>query len=153
MIALLERYQVPYQALHQSTATQSIEATAQARGIESRNMLKCVLLRNLDDQLFLACTRGTQRVIPQVVRSHFDCRRVTCVAPNDVEFRCGLALGTLNPISLDNRIVRVFDSTIPLKESVTISSGDPLLGIKLRFSDLQKVCQHLNLDVLVAPVN
>ncbi|MBM7037911.1 aminoacyl-tRNA deacylase [Vibrio ulleungensis] len=152
LVAILDRHHIPYTLHSQSYSTRTIEETAQARGISADSMLKCVLMRDLDDQLYLACTRGTKRVIPQAVRSHFDCRRVTCVAPTDVESRCGYALGTVNPVLLPTSVFRVFDHHIALTESITISSGNPLLGIGIKYADLIELCRLLGHPVQVSSV-
>ncbi len=144
--SILDKYGVKYRRLTQTRPTVSIEDTAAARGIEPHTMLKCVLLRDMDEQLYLVCTRGTDKVVPPVIRPHLNCRRMTSVAYSDVELRCGHTPGTLNPLSLDTSILRVFNHQIGPDEQVTISSGDPLLGLALRFGDLIELCDKLQLN-------
>lgn len=65
----LDAQQVPYRLLPHATHATTIEAAARQRGIEPAQMVKCILLRDMGDQLALACAPGDRSVDPKKVRA------------------------------------------------------------------------------------
>ncbi len=130
-----------YRLLAQTIPTLTIAQTAAQRGISPQQMVKSILLRDMDHQYALACIPGDRSVDPSKVRSLLHCRRMTCAKPQDVLSITGYALGCVAPLLLKHPIPIIMDSGIAELEEVTISSGQPMAGIALRSSDLLTLCQ------------
>lgn len=143
----LDQQQVNYDLLLQSKPTTTIEETAKERGIRSSQMVKCILLRDMDNNYTLACSPGHRSVDPKKVRALLQCRRMTCVDIQDVEKITGFAIGTVGPLQLKSPIPILFDHSIQQQEIVTISSGDRLAGIALSLNDLVKLSKASFADI------
>ncbi|MGF1754161.1 YbaK/EbsC family protein [Vibrio makurazakiensis] len=132
----LDEQQVSYRLLHQSKPTTSIDDTAQERGVEPSQMIKCILLRDMDNNYTLACSSGDQSIDPKKVRAFLQCRRMTCVSIDDVETITGFKVGTVGPLQLKFNLPIIFDHSLKEKNWVTISSGDRMAGIAISMEDL-----------------
>lgn len=75
----LDAQQVPYRLLPHLTPATTIEDAARQRGIKPNQMVKCILLRDMGDNLALACAPGDRNVDPKKVRALLNWRRMTCV--------------------------------------------------------------------------
>lgn len=136
-----------YRLLPQSKPTTTIEETAKERGIHPSQMVKCMLLRDMDNNYVLACSPGNQSVDPKKVRALLQCRRMTCVNIEDVEAITGFAIGTVGPLRLKIDMPIIFDHSIKQESLVTISSGDRLAGIALQVNDLIRVVNPTLSDI------
>lgn len=137
----LDAQQVPYRLLPHATHATTIEAAARQRGIEPAQMVKCILLRDMGDQLALACAPGDRSVDPKKVRALLHWRRMTCVDLSQVEPITGYAIGTVTPLLLKTPMPIIFDHAILQHTLVTISSGSTLAGIALDVNDLVHLCR------------
>lgn len=151
ILRYLEQYNVDYQLLPHHTPAISIEDAAQQRGINTEQMVKCLLLRDMSDRLALACVPGNRHVDPKKVRAHLNWRRMTCVAREQVEVLTGYTVGTVTPLCLKKSMPILFDPTILRQTIVTISSGSPLAGIALWRDDLLHLCQPIMANIVREP--
>jgi len=138
---------VEYRLLPQSKPTTTIEDTAKERGIRMSQMVKCMLLRDMDYNYVLACSPGDHSVDPKKVRALLQCRRMTCVNIEDVETITGFAIGTVGPLQLKMNIPIIFDHAITQENLVTISSGDRLAGVALQVDDLIRLVNPTFSDI------
>ena len=136
----LDEQQVEYHLLVQSKPTTNIEDTAQERGIDPSQMVKCILLRDMGGQLALACVPGDRSVDPKKVRTALNCRRMTCVSLNEVESITGFKVGTVGPLKLKSPFPILFDPTLMQQEIVTISSGNNMIGVAINCEALIQLC-------------
>ncbi|MFA0567218.1 YbaK/EbsC family protein [Vibrio kagoshimensis] len=136
----LDEQQVEYHLLVQSKPTTTIEDTAQERGIDPAQMVKCILLRDMGGQLALACVPGDRSVDPKKVRSALKCRRMTCVSLNEVESITGFKIGTVAPLKLKSSLPILFDPSLLQQKIVTISSGHNMIGVAINCEALIKLC-------------
>ncbi|MCG9561423.1 YbaK/EbsC family protein [Vibrio chagasii] len=143
----LDQQQVNYRLLLQSKPTTSIEETAQERGIDPSQMVKCILLKDMGNQYALACTAGDRSVDPKKVRSVLNCRRMTCVQLSDVESITGFKIGCVGPLALKRHMPIIFDPSIQNNSTVTISSGDRMAGIALDPDDLIALCAPIITEI------
>ena len=143
----LDKQQVNYRLLIQNKPTISIEETAQERGVNSSQMVKCILLKDMGKQYALACTAGDRYVDPKKVRSVLNYRRMTCVSPEDIEEITGFKVGCVAPLALKRYIPIIFDPSIQNNSIVTISSGDRMAGIALRLDDLMPLCNPIVAEI------
>ncbi|OIQ24311.1 aminoacyl-tRNA deacylase [uncultured Vibrio sp.] len=143
----LDAQQVDYHLLPQKHPTRTIEETAQQRGVRPSQMVKSIVLRDMGNQYALACLPGDRHVDPKRVRAILDCRRMTCVAMSDIEAITGYQAGTVNPLLLKNAMPIIFDAQLLTETTVTISSGDAVLGIALDCKDLISLCNPLIADI------
>ncbi|WPC73729.1 aminoacyl-tRNA deacylase [Vibrio porteresiae] len=136
LIQFLQTQQVSYRLLpHQHPATTIEEAAAQ-RGISPKQMVKCILLRDMSDRYALACTSGDTQIDPKKVRAVLQWRRMTCVNSINVKEITGYEIGTVTPINLKTEMPILFDNSILNQNEITISSGSRMAGIALKTSDL-----------------
>ena len=143
----LDQQQVDYRLLMQSKPTTSIKETAQERGIDPSQMVKCILLKDMGDQYALACTAGARSVDPKKVRSVLNCRRMTCVSLADVEAITGFKVGCVGPLALKRHMPIIFDPSIQNNSTITISSGDRMAGVALDLNDLMALCAPTVADI------
>ncbi|KWU00388.1 hypothetical protein APQ14_11240 [Vibrio toranzoniae] len=143
----LDQQQVNYRLLIQSKPTTSIEETAQERGIDTSQMVKCILLKDMGNQYALACTAGNRSVDPKKVRSILNCRRMTSVSLDDVEAITGFKVGCVGPLVLKRHMPIIFDPSIPNNSTVTISSGDRRAGVAMELNDLMALCVPIVADI------
>ncbi|PTP12051.1 hypothetical protein CWO27_20775 [Vibrio sp. 10N.286.51.C3] len=143
----LDQQQVKYRLLMQSKPTTSIEETAQERGIDPSQMVKCILLKDMGNQYALACTAGDRSVAPKKVRSVLNCRRMTCVSLTDVEAVTGFKVGCVGPLALKRHMPIIFDPSIQNNSTVTISSGVRMAGVALDLNDLMALCAPTVADI------
>lgn len=137
----LKQQQIEFDLLLQSRPAVSIDDAAQLRGIRPSQMIKSILLRDMDDQYALACVPGNQSVDPKKVRHFLGWKRMTCVNGSDVERITGYQIGTVNPLLLRRNMPIIFDPNTRNEPIVTISSGDRMAGIALHIDDLTTLCQ------------
>lgn len=143
----LDQQQVEYRLLLQDKETTSIEETAQARGIEPSQMVKCILLRDMGNQYALACAPGDRAIDPKKVRSVLNCRRMTCVSLQDVESVTGFKVGCVGPLALKRYMPIIFDHSLQQNKIVTISSGERMAGIALDLKDLMNLCAPIEAEI------
>ena len=143
----LDQQQVDYRLLMQSKPTTNIEETAQERGIDPSQMVKCILLKDMGNQYALACTAGDHSVDPKKVRSVLNCRRMTCVSLTDVESITGFKVGCVGPLALKRHMPIIFDPSIQNNSTVTISSGDRMAGVALDLEDLMALCAPIVAEI------
>ena len=143
----LDKQQVNYRLLLQKKPTISIEETAQERGIDASQMVKCILLKDMGKQYALACIAGDRSVDPKKVRSVLNCRRMTCVSPKDVEAIIGFKVGCVAPLALKKNMPIIFDPSIQNNSIVTISSGDRMAGVALSLDDLMLLCAPIVAEI------
>ena len=143
----LDQQQVDYRLLVQSKPTTSIEETAQERGINASQMVKCILLKDMGNQYALACIAGDRSVDPKKVRSVLNCRRMTCVSLKDVEAITGFKAGCVGPLALKRHMPIIFDPSLQNNAFVTISSGDRMAGVALELDDLMALCAPIVAEI------
>jgi Cys-tRNA(Pro) deacylase len=139
--AFLSRQQVPFRLLPHQRPAVSIEDAASQRGISPAQMVKSILLRDMDNNYVLACVPGDQQADPKKVRAFLGCRRMTCVALDDVPAITGYQIGTVAPILLATEMPVFFDHSIKKQSEVTISSGSNMAGIALKTEHLIALCR------------
>ncbi|MEZ8144665.1 aminoacyl-tRNA deacylase [Enterovibrio sp. FF113] len=131
---------------HQRAATTILDAADQ-RGVDPRQLVKSMLLRDMGGQYALACLPGTASVDPKKVRALLGCRRMTCVDSTHVQSITGYSPGMITPIAVLGAMPIFFDPSLSEFEHVNISSGSPLAGIELAYQDLIALCQPVVADI------
>ncbi|WP_425445680.1 aminoacyl-tRNA deacylase [Vibrio albus] len=144
----LNRQQVSFRLLPHQTPATSIEDAARQRGILPEQMVKSILLRDMDNNYALACVPGHYQADPKKVRAQLRCRRMTCVSQQDVPSITGYEPGTVTPLLLPDNMPIFFDVTFKDMQEVTISSGSNMAGIALQLHDLVKLCQPSFADII-----
>ncbi|MDG3087142.1 YbaK/EbsC family protein [Vibrio hannami] len=138
---------VPYTLLHHQSPAISIEDAAQQRGISPHQMVKTILLRDMDNNYTLACVPGNMQADPKKVRAILNCRRMTCVELSDVPSITGYAPGTVAPLLLPSKMNIFFDSRFRELDSITISSGSNMAGIAMETTHLIALCEPIFADI------
>ena len=136
---LLEKHQIPYRRLPHGEAVYTVEAAAKTRGVLVEEMVKSILLREKGSERYvMACVPGHARLLPQAVRDYLpgDWRRLTFAGSDEILAVTGCVQGAVAPLGLPARLPIVFDEALLQCEKVSISSGDPWLGLELDPNDL-----------------
>ncbi|MBF9001642.1 MULTISPECIES: aminoacyl-tRNA deacylase [Vibrio] len=139
----LDQQQVKYRLLPHQSPAKTVEDAAKQRGIQTEQMVKCILLRDMSNRYALACTAGNTSVDPKKVRAILGWRRMTCAEIDKVEPITGYIIGTVTPINLKTEMPILFDKSILTQNDVTISSGSKMAGICLKRVDLENLVKPL----------
>lgn len=143
----LEEEGVDFRLLHHSKPAKTIEEAAQERGVDPKQLVKSILLKDMAGFHVLACVPGPNAVDPKKVRELFGCRRMTCADASDVEKITGLVIGTVAPLGLKRPLPIIFDHQIEQHTKVNISSGDRMAGLELATDDLVILCDPMFGDI------
>lgn len=138
---LLDARQAPYRRLPHSEAVFTIETAAKTRGVVMEEMVKSILLREKGGEnarYVMACVPGHARLLPQNVREYLpgEWRRLTFSSPEEIQAVTGSVKGAVAPLCLPEHVPVVFDEALLRFDKVSISSGDPWLGLELHPADL-----------------
>jgi prolyl-tRNA editing enzyme YbaK/EbsC (Cys-tRNA(Pro) deacylase) len=148
---LLDAHSIPYRLLPHGEAVFTVEAAAKTRGVLVKEMVKSILLRekgageSSNIRYVMACVPGDVRLLPQAVREYLpgDWRRLTFAWPDEILTVTGCVQGAVAPLCLPDGLPVVFDEAILQCEKVSISSGDPWLGLELQSADLFRLARAL----------
>jgi prolyl-tRNA editing enzyme YbaK/EbsC (Cys-tRNA(Pro) deacylase) len=136
---LLDSHQVPYRRLPHGEAVFTVEAAARTRGVVMEEMVKSILLREKGGERYvMACVPGHARLLPQAVREYLpgEWRRLTFSSAEEILSVTGCVQGAVAPLCLPENLPVIFDEALLECEKVSISSGDPWLGLELYPADL-----------------
>ncbi|SHO57136.1 aminoacyl-tRNA deacylase [Vibrio quintilis] len=136
LLAFLRQQQINHRLLRQDKPASTIEEAARLRGIRPGQMVKCILLRDMDDRYALACVPGHLSVDPKKVRAHLGWKRMTCANSDYVYQITGYHTGTVTPLLLKTTLPVLFDPAIRKEQEITISSGHLTAGIAMSSQDL-----------------
>ncbi|KXF80202.1 aminoacyl-tRNA deacylase [Enterovibrio coralii] len=147
ILSILRDANIPHRILpHQRAATSVLDA-AEQRGVNPDQMVKSMLLRDMGGVLALACLPGTASVDPRKVRDILGCRRMTCADSGHVQSITGYSPGMVTPLSVMGFMPIIIDPSLEQYEFVNISSGSPMAGVELKFSDLVALCSPTVADI------
>ncbi|CAM3510574.1 Cys-tRNA(Pro)/Cys-tRNA(Cys) deacylase YbaK [Vibrio aerogenes CECT 7868] len=136
LLVFLRQQQIAHRLLLQDKPANTIEEAAKLRGIRPCQMVKCILLRDMDNQYALACVPGHLSVDPKKVRAHLGWKRMTCASSEHVWQITGYQTGTVTPLLLKTPLPVLFDPAIQNEQEITISSGHLMAGIAMSSRDL-----------------
>ncbi|MDD1791899.1 YbaK/EbsC family protein [Enterovibrio makurazakiensis] len=147
IIAVLRDSNISHRILPHDRAATTILDAAEQRGVDPRQLVKSMLLKDMGGQYALACLPGTASVDPKKVRALLGCRRMTCVDSAHVQSITGYSPGMITPIAVLGAMPIVFDPALSDFEHINISSGTPLAGVELAYEDLVALCQPVIADI------
>ncbi len=139
---LLDTHDIPYRRLPHGEAVFTVEAAARTRGVVMEEMVKSILLKEKGNgasaRYVMACVPGHARLLPQAVREYLPgaWRRLTFSSAEEILSVTGCVQGAVAPLCLPEHLPVVFDEALLPCEKVSISSGDPWLGLELHPADL-----------------
>ncbi|MEM8857746.1 MAG: YbaK/EbsC family protein [Chloroflexota bacterium] len=128
----------------------TMEAAAAQRGVNPDEMLKSILLRDKDHKYVMACVLGYGKLDPKKVRALFPegaFRRLTFASAEEIAEQTGYKKGAVAPFDLPNHIPLVIDHGIDSLERFNTSTGDHMMGIELKTTDLLTVTQPKLADI------
>ncbi|MGE5602984.1 MAG: aminoacyl-tRNA deacylase [Nitrososphaerales archaeon] len=145
VLEVLDEQGIPYRLLPHSEPVFTVEAAARQRGVVKEEMVKTILLRDRDGRYVVACVTGDARVDPRRVRESLatqapgQWRRLYFAGPDEILAVTGCPMGAVAPVGLPEAVPVLFDEAIVACARVSISSGDPMLGLELDPQDLLRV--------------
>ncbi|HNB51367.1 MAG TPA: YbaK/EbsC family protein [Anaerolineales bacterium] len=143
---LLDTHHVPYRRLPHQEAVFTIETAAQTRGVVMEEMVKSILLKEkagTNTRYVMACVPGHARLLPQNVREYLpgEWRRLTFASAEEIQAVTGAVKGAVAPLCLPDDVSVVFDEALLKFDKVSISSGDPWLGLEIHPADLFRLAK------------
>ena len=141
VLEVLDQHGIPYRLLPHAEPVFTVEAAARQRGVVKEEMVKSILLRDKDGRYVVACVTGEARVDPRRVRDALagDWRRLHFASPDEILTVTGCPMGAVAPVGMPEGVPVLFDEAIAACPKVSISSGDPMLGLELDPQDLLRV--------------
>jgi Cys-tRNA(Pro) deacylase len=141
ILEVLDQSGISYRLLPHSEPVFTVEAAARQRGVVKEEMVKTILLRDKGGRYVVACVTGDVRVDPRRVRDALggNWRRLHFASPEEILEVTGCPMGAVAPVGLPAGVPVLFDVAIEACARVSISSGDPMLGLELDPNDLRRV--------------
>lgn len=138
---LLDRLGVAYRRLPHDGPVFTVEAAARTRGVRVEEMVKSILLRDKAGRYVMGCVTGEAQIDPQAVRAALppEWKRLSFATAEEIRAVTGCVQGAVAPLNLPPEVPVVFDEAIERCHKVSISSGDPLLGLELDAGDLARL--------------
>ncbi len=138
---LLDAAGVPYQLLPHGQPAYTVALAAATRGVSVETMVKSILLCDRDGRFAMACVPGDARVNPQAVRACLppDWKRLRFASAAEILAVTGCVQGAVAPLGLPPDVPVFFDEALAALPRVSISSGDPMLGLELDSATLLRL--------------
>jgi prolyl-tRNA editing enzyme YbaK/EbsC (Cys-tRNA(Pro) deacylase) len=140
---LLDREGVAYRRLPHAEPVFTVETAARTRGVRVEEMVKSILLRDKAGRYVMGCVTGNAQIDPQAVRALLppEWKRLSFATADEIRAVTGCVQGAVAPLNLPPDTAVVFDEAIGRCNKVSISSGDPRLGLELDPRDLARVAR------------
>jgi len=141
IMTILDAAGISYRLLPHSAPAFTVEEAARTRGVMPAEMVKSILLRDKDGRYVMACVAGTDRLDARAVRAILpaEWKRLNFASAGEILCLTGCVQGAVAPVGLPAGVPVIFDEAIASCEKVSISSGDPVLGLELAPVDLIRV--------------
>jgi Ala-tRNA(Pro) deacylase len=134
---ILESRGVDYEVRMHSQAVFTVRDAACERGVRTSQIVKVMVVRKGDGSFALALVPGHRKLSLKRTERAVDDPRVQLATPNEVSKVTGYRVGAVSPLGIRRAGVAVYlDSEVLEEEFVSISAGDPKVGLLLRSSDL-----------------
>ena len=141
ILRILDTHNITYRVLLHSEPVFTIEAAAKQRDVVEEEMVKSILLRDKDGHYVMACVKGNDRLDPKAVRAQLpkEWRRLYFATAEEILAMTGCVQGAVVPLGLPDSVPVIFDEAIARCPKVSISGGDPMVGVELDPNDLIKI--------------
>lgn len=137
---------IPFEVRYHSEPVFTCETAAEQRGIRVSQIVKCMVGRGADGQLYVLLIPGDKLLKIKKARKHTGIG-IDLVPPDELAAEMGLIVGAISPVQLMGS--RMFmDPTVLDEEIIDISSGDPLAGVELKSKELQQFLDAELLDII-----
>ncbi|WP_283130026.1 aminoacyl-tRNA deacylase [Enterovibrio norvegicus] len=147
ILSVLRYHEIAHRILPHETEATTIADAAQQRGVDPRQMVKSMLMKDMGGNIVLACVPGTSSVDPNKVRDVMGLRRMTCVESKHVISMTGYAPGMVTPVAVNQMYPIIFDAALSESELINISSGSPMAGVEMAYQDLVELCTPIVADI------
>ena len=143
---LFDSLDIAYRWLLHSEPVYTIESAGRQRGVVLDEMVKSILLRDREGRTVMACVLGGARLDTRALQASLPpgWKRLHFASAEEIKAITGCVQGAVAPLALPEYVTVIFDEAIPRCQKVSISSGDPMVGIELLASDLLRAARaHL----------
>jgi len=150
--AFMDQREIPGEILILDVSTPTVEAAAQALGVEPRQIVKSVLFTVFDEGV-LTISCGDQLVERRVIASLYGCsRKKVKLAPPDVVLNLtGFAVGTVPPFGYRTRLRPLLDPRVLEFDEIFAGGGTHHALVRLNPQDIAKVTQAKIIDLHTRP--
>lgn len=136
-IRALDELGIAYQVLVHDHKATNVEEAASERGVESRQVVKTLLVRAPDRQFYIALVRGDQRLSLKKLARVIGVKTLDMAPEKDVPRITGYRIGAVAPLGLRRQDVPIYvDHHIVEEPRVSISAGRHDAGLELDTEDL-----------------
>lgn len=129
----------------------SAEEAAAARGIELRQLVKSLVVRQNDDQYFFVLVSGNRAINWPKLREFLGVARLSMPPAEEAFSVTGYRRGTITPFGSTTSWPVIADSHIPLEEEISIGSGISGTAIHLAASDCMKALRATVVEISSLP--
>jgi prolyl-tRNA editing enzyme YbaK/EbsC (Cys-tRNA(Pro) deacylase) len=134
--AILERKDIVHRLLEHAIPVYTAVDAATQRGVSLDRVVKCMVARTSDERLIILCIPGDQVLKIKKAR-HYLNSGLHLLERQELVERYGLTVGAISPLQfLELGAAFLLDPAVLDADVITISGGDPMLGIELRSADL-----------------
>jgi prolyl-tRNA editing enzyme YbaK/EbsC (Cys-tRNA(Pro) deacylase) len=148
----MDRLKIPGEILILEVPTPTVEAAAQALGVQPRQIVKSVLFTVFDEGV-LTITCGDQLVERRVIASLYGCSRkkVKLAHPDLVLELTGFAVGTVPPFGHRTQLRALLDPRVLEFDEIFAGGGTHHTLVRLKPQDIAKVTQADVVDLHTRP--
>jgi len=139
VLSTLEALDVEFTLKPHAEPALTCESAAQQRDVRISQIVKCMVAETENKQLVVMLIPGDRLLKSSKARKFVGCASLDLVPPSRLVHEHGLTVGAISPIQLMDSARMLMDPTVLDEALVDISSGDPLLGVELRSTDLREV--------------
>lgn len=148
----MDQQDIPGEILILDVPTPTVEAAAQALGVQSRQIVKSVLFTVFDEGV-LTISCGDQLVERRVIAALYGCsRKKVKLAPSDVVLNLtGFAVGTVPPFGHRTQLRALLDPLVLELDEIFAGGGTHHALVRLNPQDIVKIIQPEIIDLHTRP--
>jgi len=134
---LLKENDVDFILKPHSKKVYTCEEAAVERGIKVEQIVKCMVVKNPDNEFLMALIPGDKRLNIKKFVKALDVKKLSIASREEVQKVTGYPIGAISPIGIRKHKIKIFmDQSVGNEDYVDISSGRPDAGVELKSIDL-----------------
>ena len=133
---ILEEHSIEFSLRPHSRKVYTTAEAADERGVEERQIVKCMVVETPDHQFLMALVPGDRKLSTRMLARVIGAKKVSLASREDVERVTGFPIGAISPVGLQDDLEIVMDPGIAYNETVAMSAGKADVGLVLDPNDL-----------------
>ncbi len=140
-IEILNQNNVSFEVLEHSKKVYTCDATAVERKVPLNQVVKTLICYDKKKRIHIFMIPGSESLDQKKARKLIGSNKMKFVPSNVLETEFGLIIGAISALLLIGKGNMLMDSKLADSEFVTISTGEPGSGLKLRTPDFKKLIE------------